>query len=61
MQLEACIDLNNLLEKIKVDDVVSAVPVHLFVGTWATIAVALFADWEAMELIELTDQLYIAC
>ena len=37
-----------LLEKIKVDDVVSAVPVHLFAGTWATIAVALFGDFEAM-------------
>ena len=33
-----------LLEKIKVDDVVSAIPVHLFAGTWATLAVAIFTD-----------------
>ena len=31
-----------LLEKIKVDDVVSAVPVHLFAGTWATISSCYF-------------------
>ena len=49
-----------LLEKIKVDDVVSAVPVHLFAGTWATIAVALFADLEAMGIDRTPlDQLYI--
>jgi len=49
-----------LLEKIKVDDVVSAVPVHLFAGTWATIAVALFADLEAMGIDRSPlDQLYI--
>ena len=49
-----------LLEKIKVDDVVSAVPVHLFAGTWATIAVAIFADLEAMGIERSPlDQLYI--
>ena len=49
-----------LLEKIKVDDVVSAVPVHLFAGTWATIAVALFGDLEAMGIEKtMMDQLYI--
>ena len=49
-----------LLEKIKVDDVVSAVPVHLFAGTWATIAVALFGDFEAMGIERsMIDQLYI--
>jgi len=49
-----------LLEKIKVDDVVSAVPVHLFAGTWATIAVAIFADLEAMGIERSAlDQLYI--
>ena len=49
-----------LLEKIKVDDVVSAVPVHLFAGTWATIAVAIFGDLEAMGIERsIADQLYI--
>ena len=49
-----------LLEKIKVDDVVSAIPVHLFAGTWATIAVAIFADLEAMGVENSKlDQLYI--
>ena len=49
-----------LLEKIKVDDVVSAVPVHLFAGTWATIAVAIFGDLEAMGIEKSKlDQLYI--
>ena len=35
---------NNLLEKFKVDDVVGAIPVHLFAGIWGTLAVALFGD-----------------
>ena len=37
-----------LLEKIKIDDVVSAIPVHLACGIWGTIAVALFANFELM-------------
>ena len=49
-----------LLQKIKIDDVVSAIPVHLFAGTWATIAVAIFADLEAMGIEKSKlDQLYI--
>ena len=49
-----------LLEKLKVDDVVSAIPVHLFAGTWATLAVAIFADLEAMGIENSKlDQLYI--
>ena len=31
-----------LLEKMRIDDVVSAVPVHLFAGIWGTLAVGLF-------------------
>ena len=37
-----------LLEKIKIDDVVSAIPVHLASGIWGTIAVALFGNLEMM-------------
>ena len=32
-----------LLERIKVDDVVGAVPAHLFAGTWGTLATAIAA------------------
>ena len=35
---------NSVLEKFKVDDVVGAIPVHLFAGIWGTLAVALFGD-----------------
>ena len=37
-----------LLEKLKIDDVVSAIPVHLACGIWGTIAVALFGNFELM-------------
>jgi len=30
---------SNLLEKFKIDDVVGAIPVHLFAGIWGTLAV----------------------
>jgi Amt family ammonium transporter len=32
-----------LLEKLHIDDVVSAIPVHLFCGMWGVIACGLFA------------------
>ena len=34
----------NWLEKWKIDDPVSAVPVHLFCGAWGTLAVGIFGD-----------------
>ncbi len=37
-----------ILEKLKIDDVVNAIPVHLMAGIWGTIAVAIFADLEMM-------------
>jgi len=33
-----------LLERLRIDDAVGAVPVHCFAGVWGTIAVALFGD-----------------
>jgi len=39
-----------LLEKLKIDDVVSAIPVHLACGIWGTIAVALFGNFELMSI-----------
>jgi Amt family ammonium transporter len=41
------------LEKLKIDDVVGAVPVHLAAGTWGTIAVVL-SNPEATLLTQLT-------
>ena len=37
-----------LLEKLKIDDVVSAIPVHLASGIWGTLAVAIFANLDLM-------------
>ena len=37
-----------LLEKFRIDDVVSAIPVHLACGIWGTIAVAIFGNFEMM-------------
>lgn len=34
----------HILEKLKIDDAVGAVPVHLFPGIWGTLAVAIFSD-----------------
>ena len=39
-----------LLEKLKIDDVVSAIPVHLVGGVWGTLSVAIFGDFEMMGL-----------
>lgn len=41
-----CILAENFLERVKVDDAVGAVPVHLVCGIWGTLAVALFGDPE---------------
>ncbi|NCN04496.1 MAG: ammonium transporter [Spirochaetales bacterium] len=37
-----------LLERLRIDDAVGAVPVHLFAGIWGTLAVALFGDPELL-------------
>ncbi len=39
--------VSTLLERLKIDDVVGAVPVHLSAGVWGTLAVALFGSTEA--------------
>ncbi|MEL6201906.1 MAG: ammonium transporter [Pseudomonadota bacterium] len=37
-----------LLDKLKIDDVVGAIPVHLFAGIWGTLAVAFYTgNWAA--------------
>ena len=42
-----------LLDKLKIDDVVGAIPVHLFCGIWGTLAVA-FTNPEASFIVQLT-------
>lgn len=37
-----------LLEKLRLDDAVGAIPVHLMAGIWGTLAVGIFGDLEAM-------------
>ncbi len=44
----------HLLNKLKIDDVVGAIPVHLFSGIWGTIAVALFAHQNVEKWFELS-------
>lgn len=49
-----------LLEKLKIDDVVSAIPVHLAAGVWGTLAVAIFANLDSMGVDKSRlDQLFI--
>ncbi len=38
----------HLLARLRIDDVVAAVPVHLSAGLWGTVAVGLFADLSAL-------------
>ncbi len=40
--------INEFLQKIEIDDVVGAVPVHLGAGVWGTLAVAIFGDLEIL-------------
>ena len=49
-----------ILEKLKIDDVVNAIPVHLICGIWGTLAIAIFGDIEKMGIeITRSQQLYI--
>lgn len=43
-----CLYSESLLEKMKIDDAIGAVPVHLACGIWGTLAVALFGDPEIL-------------
>ena len=51
--------LVSVLEKLRLDDVVSAVPVHLGGGVWGTLAVALFAPIDQLNAASRMDQLLI--
>ena len=48
----------DLLESLKLDDAVGAVPVHAFAGTWGTLAVAFFGTNELFNLSQLLIQFY---
>jgi len=41
-----CLFTTLVLEKLKIDDAVGAIPVHCFCGVWGTLAVALFGNPE---------------
>lgn len=50
----------NLLEKLKIDDVVGAVPVHGVCGLWGTLAVAFFGNVETLATgLSFGQQLFI--
>jgi Amt family ammonium transporter len=42
------IGVTQLLERVRIDDAVGAIPVHLGTGIWGTLAVGLFADLEIL-------------
>ncbi len=44
-----CLACEHLLEKLKIDDAVGAVPVHLGCGIWGTLAVAFFGNPEKLQ------------
>lgn len=46
-----------LLDKFEIDDVIGAVPAHLFAGIWGTLAVALFIDPENLPTGNMLSQL----
>ena len=48
-----------MLDRLKIDDVVGAIPVHLFAGIWGTIAVV-FTNNEANLLIQIYSIIIIA-
>jgi len=47
-----CVLSIKLLDKLKIDDVVGAVPVHLFAGMWGTIAVAFTVRAEGFSFLD---------
>ncbi len=54
-----CYAARLMLEKLQIDDAVSAIPVHLFAGVWGTLAVALFGDIEAFGGLTRWEQLQV--
>ena len=47
-----------LLLKMKLDDVIGAIPVHAFCGTWGTLAAALFYTGDMFSLARILVQIY---
>lgn len=49
-----------LLQKLRIDDALSVVPVHLFAGIWGTLAVAIFGDPALLATgLSFSEQLYV--
>ena len=52
--------VDNLLQRLRIDDAVGAVPVHLGAGIWGTLAVALFGEADQLGTgLDVWHQLYI--
>jgi Amt family ammonium transporter len=47
---------SNLLIRLRIDDVVDAVPVHMFGGAWGVISTGLFASPRKMEMVYETSE-----
>ena len=51
---------NEVLERLRIDDVVGAVPVHAFSGVWGTVALAIFGNLEIVGTgLSRSSQLYM--
>ncbi len=46
-----------ILERLRIDDVVGAVPVHAFAGAWGTLAAGLFKTGDLFNPVQVTTQL----
>jgi len=57
-----CLAGEALLERLRIDDAVGAIPVHLGCGMWGIIAVALFGKPELLKTgLSMPEQLWIQC
>ncbi|ACU89148.1 ammonium transporter [Desulfomicrobium baculatum] len=57
-----CLGCELLLVRLRIDDAVGAVPVHLGCGIWGILAVALFGDPAVLQTgLSMTGQLWVQC
>jgi Amt family ammonium transporter len=57
-----CLGVEILLERLRIDDAVGAIPVHLGCGIWGILAVAFFGDPELLKTgLSMPEQLWVQC
>ena len=57
-----CLGVEILLERLRIDDAVGAIPVHLGCGIWGILAVAFFGDPEVLKTgLTMPEQLWVQC